>query len=70
VPSKTNSDKIDEVIKEVAILNERLGSVRKDIERIDKAIEESQRKQWMLMLALLGAILTLAVNLLILVSKR
>jgi uncharacterized membrane protein YheB (UPF0754 family) len=56
VPSKTNQDRILDLEREVAKLIERVDNVRRDIARIEKALEERTNRRWTLMLALVGVL--------------
>jgi septal ring factor EnvC (AmiA/AmiB activator) len=88
---KTNTEAIRDLENTVAMLGERVESLRRDIERVEtahaktvesltrlttqvavlearladlqKKLEESERKRWMIWLAVIGSLLTLAANL-------
>ncbi len=54
MPSKTNSDRILDLEKSPASLEERLDNLRRDVERIEKVLEGRADRRWSLMIAFLG----------------
>ncbi|MCI0379527.1 MAG: hypothetical protein L0215_18110 [Gemmataceae bacterium] len=70
MPGKTNTEQIRELTITMAILDEQVKGLRRDVERIDKALEESERKRWQMMLAFLGSLLTFIVSLVALMFRR
>ena len=56
----TNSEIIRELEKSVATLVERVDNLRAEIARVEKALEESDRKRWNLTMGFVSAVLALA----------
>lgn len=54
MPSKTNSDRILDLEKSSAALEERLDNLRRDVERLEKGLEGRANRRWSLMLAVVG----------------
>ena len=63
--AKTNTEIIRELEKESATLRERVDNLRSDVARLEKALEESERKHWHLTMSFVGAFLALLVGLVI-----
>ncbi len=71
--AKTNTESIRELDRWVATLSERVENLRRELdrseaqfnqrlERLEKDFEESERRRWQLTMAFIGAILSLAVG--------
>lgn len=63
--AKTNTESIRELEKETATLRERLENLRGEVTRLEKALEESERRHWHLTMSFVGAFVTLLVGLVI-----
>ena len=63
---KSDGEKLDELVPIVAVLEERLENTRGDLKKLQRELEESRRRLWLivppLLAALLSAGLTAAVN--------
>ncbi len=57
--AKTNTEAIRELEQKVAVLEVRVEILRGDIDRVDKALEESERKRWNVTMSFIGAFLAL-----------
>jgi len=57
--AKTNTETIRDLEKAVAVLEARMESLRSDHARIEKAVEEGDRKRWNLTMSFIGAFLAL-----------
>ncbi len=55
----TNTEAIRELEQKVAVLEVRVEVLRGDIDRVDKALEESERKRWNVTMSFIGAFLAL-----------
>ena len=72
VAKPTHDEIIRELTKEVAILNERLNSVREEVKELKRSLEEASKKRWALLPPILGAIVNVLLAALVafLVSRR
>ena len=63
---KSDGEKLDELVPVIAILQERLDSVREELKELKRTLEEGQRRLWLIVppviAALLSAALTAAVG--------
>jgi predicted nucleic acid-binding Zn-ribbon protein len=56
VAKPTHDEVIRELSKEVAVLNERLNTVREDVKELKRAQEEASNKRWALLPPIVGAV--------------
>ena len=70
MPNKTHTELIRELYESVTTLKERIENLRRDMDRIDKALEENERRRWQLLLAFLGSLLTFVVSLVLLYLRK
>lgn len=68
MPRKTDGEKVDELVTQVAILRERLENVRDDVKKLeaklDESLKDASRKRWILLGVVFAAMLSLLVALL------
>jgi len=63
--AKTNTETIRELEKHVAMLLERTDNLRADVDGLEEGVKETERKQWNLTMAMIGAFFSLLVGLLV-----
>lgn len=68
--AKTNTEIIRELDRSVATLLERVDNLRDELSRVEKQLEESERKRWNLTMSFVGAFLTLLIGLVVALLKR
>jgi predicted nucleic acid-binding Zn-ribbon protein len=65
VAKPTHEEIIRELTKEVAILNERLNSVREDVKELKRQSEETSKNRWALLPPIIGAIVSVLLSALV-----
>ena len=72
VAKPTHDEIIRELTKEVAILNERLSTVREEVKEVKRGLEEASRKRWSLLPPVIGAVVNVLLAALVafLISRR
>jgi predicted nucleic acid-binding Zn-ribbon protein len=58
VAKPTHDELIRELTKEVAILNERLNTVREEVKELKRGLEEAGKKRWALLPPVVGAVVS------------
>ena len=58
----TNTEMIFNLVKEVAILNERLNATREEVKELKRALEEESKRRWALLPPIVGAIVTVLLS--------
>jgi predicted nucleic acid-binding Zn-ribbon protein len=65
VVKPTHDEIIRELTKEVAILNERVNTLREEVKDLKRSLEETSKKRWSLLPPVVGAIVSAALAALI-----
>ncbi len=68
----THDQIIRELSKEIAILNERLNTVREEVKELKRGLEEASKQRWALLPPVVGAIVNVILAALVafLISRR
>jgi hypothetical protein len=69
---KSDGEKIDEISTRMAVVEERLDNTRRDLDDVNRQLEESQRRWWMLVPPLVAAFVSASLTALVtyLFSRR
>jgi hypothetical protein len=58
VAKPTHDEIIRELTKELAILNERVNTLREEVKELKRGLEEASKKRWSLLPPVLGAVIS------------